>query len=432
MKIEDASPRNTIWRELHARPYVRFTGPAHVFHFTFLTGEGNEAADRERLEQLKTAMKLEPTYQTVRHAICTTHAPGLGRLVLAWERHTEYVACTFFIYELEIPFRPFELEPDAFLPAGFCESFGVQPLIATRIEIGSKNEVPDTESLRSFFEGHTLIGSRVMGGQAEAWSCYRVHADGFGRIVLIVGQMSPQDLGRTVERLLVIEDTHHLMLLSLPLARAIKPDLARWEGRLVAEMDALRVADSVDSERAVLNSLLELAADVEHVRARVFNRFSASSAYFAILRSRVKDLREQKIEHVLRVSRFLMRRLAPAARTLRNVHRRLVNLSKRIDRGADLLRTRIDLTMETQNQRLLESADRRARLQLGLQHAVEGLSIIVLTYYTLGIIGHVLHGLDELGWHVHPEITLGVAAPVVLLIFWGLTRLIRRGYEERR
>ena len=41
--------RDFTWQELHARPYVRFAGPAHVLHFAFLTGEGTEQDDRARL-----------------------------------------------------------------------------------------------------------------------------------------------------------------------------------------------------------------------------------------------------------------------------------------------------------------------------------------------------------------------------------------------
>lgn len=112
----------------------------------------------------------------------------------------------------------------------------------------------------------------------------------------------------------------------LSLAREIKSDLAAWESRVVQEMEALRVADSVEQQRAVLNSFLGLAADIENRRAPVSNRFHGSAAYFSLLESRFVELREEKIEHVLRLSRFVMRRLAPAAQTCRSVLERLTNL----------------------------------------------------------------------------------------------------------
>jgi hypothetical protein len=65
--------------------------------------------------------------------------------------------------------------------------------------------------------------------------------------------------------------------------------------------------------------------------------FTGSSAYFSLLESRFADLREDKIEHVLSLSRFVTRRVRPAADTYRSLLERLAKLSERIARAADLL-----------------------------------------------------------------------------------------------
>jgi uncharacterized membrane-anchored protein len=46
----------------------------------------------------------------------------------------------------------------------------------------------------------------------------------------------------------------------------------------------------------------------------VSNRFNGSAAYFSLLESRFVELREEKIEHAPRLSRFVMRRLSPAGK----------------------------------------------------------------------------------------------------------------------
>ena len=423
--------REFIGQELHARPYVRFVGPAHLFHFAYLTGEGTEQKERASLDRLKESLGLEVTYDTARHAIATVLLPRLGRLVVAWERHGEYVAYTFFLYELVIPFRPFELDPQEFLPPGFPESNGVPPLVATRLAVGPRSDMPDTpERMSELFEGRTVNGSGVLNGRAQAWSAYRVHEDGFGRVAFVVEAVSAHSLGRTVERLLGIEDFYHLTLLSLPLARTVRSDLAGWENRVVAQMEALRVADTLEQKRSVLDSFLALSAEVEHVRALVSSQFAASSAYFTLLENRFAELRETKIEHALRLSRFVMRRLAPAAQTCRSVLERLTHLSHVIDRAAHLLRTSIGLHVEEQNQQLLASADRRARLQLELQVAVESLSIVAIAYYMVNLIGHMLRAAGRLGMNIDADLTLGAAAPILLLAAWTVMRLVRRRIER--
>jgi uncharacterized membrane-anchored protein len=429
MKFKCDPQRDLVWHELHARPYVRFSAPAHVFHFASLITDESEAAKDSTFIQLKKALDLQTTYDTPRHAIGAVSIPGLGRLVVAWEHHSEYVACTFYLYDLEIPFEPFGVELDTILRGASLEQFMAAPLVATRLAIGKFEMAQFPDALVGLFEGHTINGSEVMGGRAQAFSSYCIHGDGFGRIVLAVNEMSPHDLGRTVERLLVIEDAYHLMLARLPLARQTKADLTRWEDRMVQEMDALRAADSLERKRSVLDSLLGMAAEVENLRARDSNQFAGAAAYFSLLEGRFNELREGKLEHVLRLSSYLVRRLAPAERTYQSVLERLRNLSERISRAASLLRTGIELAVEEQNQRLLESVNRRARLQIEIQHAIESLSVIVLTYYSVGLLEHVLKAADSAGMNVHVEPAIGIATPILLLIFWMLMRLIRRRFQ---
>lgn len=431
MKLTSDPQRDDIWRELHARPYVRFSAPAHVLHLSFFLGEMDGESDRANLMRLKEDLGLAPTYETPRHGIFAGVIADVGRLVLCWERHAEFVAYTLFLYDLEIPFRPFGFDFAELIPTGWLEGFGMSPVVATQFAIGHSKEMPGTpEGLMALFEGHTVNGSQVMGGRAEAWTCYRAHEDGFGRIAIVVHEMSPQDLGRTVDRLLAIENSYHLTLLSLPVAREVKPELVSAEHRMVLEMDALRNADSLVEKRRVLNALLSLAAEVEHLRARVSNRFAGSSAYFSLLESRFSELREGKIQHVLRLSRFVMRRVRPAAETYRGLLERLTNLSERIDRAADLLRTGIELHVEEQNARLLEGADRRARLQLRVQEAIESLSVVVITYYALGLAGYALKGIKARGFDFDLDATLGLALPLLALAVWGVVHMIRRRFRD--
>ena len=62
-------------------------------------------------------------------------------------------------------------------------------------------------------------------------------------------------------------------------------------------------------------------------------------------------------------------------------------------RATQLLSTRVDITRERQNQAVLESMNRRAKLQLRLQETVEGLSVAAVTYYVVGLVGYAAKGL---------------------------------------
>jgi uncharacterized membrane-anchored protein len=104
----------------------------------------------------------------------------------------------------------------------------------------------------------------------------------------------------------------------------------------------------------------------------------------------------------------------------------LKSLSQRVSRASGLLRTRVDITIEEQNRDLLQSVDRRARLQLLLNETVEGLSVVVISYYALSLVHYVLTGIEHAHTGIDPELVTGVAAPVILVIVWWLLRRIRK------
>ncbi len=168
------------------------------------------------------------------------------------------------------------------------------------------------------------------------------------------------------------------------------------------------------------------------VRRARSSRFAGAAAYFSVLEEQLAELRKTKIEHVLRLSSFLMRRSSPAARTYRSVLERLANLSEHISGAADLLRTGIDLNVEQQNQRLLESVNRRSRLQLQIQRAVEGLSVVVLSYYTLGLLGYLIDAGNHAGLQLDRQTCLGIAVVPMLMLYSGLVWLIQRRFDERK
>ncbi|MBA3506335.1 MAG: DUF3422 domain-containing protein [Betaproteobacteria bacterium] len=432
MRIESDPQRDFVWLELHARPYVRFSAPAHVLHLSFLSDETTKSAYRDNLERLVAALHLAATYETPRHSIHAAVIERIGRLVMAWEQHTEFSSCTLFLYELQIPFDPFGFDWLGLLPGDWLKGFGRRPLVATGVAIGTRENMPTTpEGRMALFEGHTVNGSEVMAGGAEVWSAYRAHTDGFGRIAVIVDQMSPHELGRTVERLLTIENSYHFILLSLPLAQELKPSLAAAESRMVSVNDALLGADSVEQKRALLDSLFHLAAEVEHLNARIADRFAATFAYFAILESRFAEVREDKIKHVSGLSQFVMRRLRPAVKTCRSTLERLTNLFERINRASDLLRTSIELSVQEHSQRLLESSDHRAWVQLRLQDAVQILSVVVIGYYVLGLLGYLLQALRKIGVGPDPEVVIGLAVLPTLVAVWALLHQIRRRFRDR-
>jgi len=90
------------------------------------------------------------------------------------------------------------------------------------------------------------------------------------------------------------------------------------------------------------------------------------------------------------------------------------------------LRTRVDVALESQNQDLLQSMNRRAQLQLRLQTTVEGLSVAAISYYVVGLIGDAAKALRVFVHSVEPELVMGIAIPFVVAVVWRGVRHVRR------
>jgi uncharacterized membrane-anchored protein len=101
-------------------------------------------------------------------------------------------------------------------------------------------------------------------------------------------------------------------------------------------------------------------------------------------------------------------------------------VAERLSRAATLLRTRVDIALEEQNQALLVSMDSRAKVQLRLQAAVEGLSLAAISYYAASLLGYLFKAAEKAGAPINADLTTGLAIPVLLLGFWLLLRRARR------
>ena len=91
----------------------------------------------------------------------------------------------------------------------------------------------------------------------------------------------------------------------------------------------------------------------------------------------------------------------------------------------------MDIARERQNQALLASMDRRARLQLRLQQTVEGLSVAAIVYYMAGLVGYLAKGIKAGGWRFEPDLIVGIAVPALAVVAFMAVRRARRHAAER-
>lgn len=412
--------RERLFNELHTRPFPVLEQGARLSQLALLHGGGDAAAEYAHLAAL-----------CARHAIAPP-APGasvyyqdFGGFELRWERHTEFSTYTF-IHRVDGP-APFARTALALLPPEWLAALPGKVISGLHIEIHALPEpAPGADALRAHFEGHRLISSWVIERKARLWTAWRIHADGLGRVLVLNRGLNPCQLGRLVRRLLELETYRMMVLLAFPVARGIAPALAAMDADLAAINAELNAIRGLDDERRLLDRLSQLAARIEQLRSETNFRFSATRAYYQLVLSRLEELRESEEPGLQTFGEFLPRRLTPAFRTGEAVAGQLDDLAQRIDRASDLLRTRVELTLEAQNQDLLQSMNRRGKLQLQLQQAVEGLSVVAISYYLVGLVKYMAGSLEDLGLLAHPALVVGLSVPVCVLLVWAGVHRLRR------
>ena len=418
--------RHQLVTELHARTYMPLRAPARLSHIAAVCGERGSGRTVRHLQEL-----LEHYGVPRPERIEQYYLVRLGDIRLLWERHTEFVSYTF---SLPGPFtHPFANPVIAQLPADWLAGIPgeVVAAVSLALEPADKPEY-SLDELSALFGGHPVIGSEVVGGLARAYSDLRIHEDGFSRILLRDQGLSPNQAGRLAKRILEVSSYRAMALLGLPPAREANACLSDAERRLVAVSSRMACQDDRSQEvpeSELLAELTDLAAEIEAVAARTSYRFEASRAYYSVVMQRLDQLRQRRIEGLQTLTEFLEARLTPAIATCDSTAKRQQGLAERAARLTSLLRARVEVELQKQNRGLLESMNKRAKLQLRLQETVEGLSVIAIGYYGVGLLAYLFKALEAHGLPLAFDATYatGLAAPLVVLIAWlGIRRMKAR------
>ena len=410
----DHPHRAALVEELHARPFPALSAPATAWFVALRPErrmERDRAAERAQLDRLIKGACLSLPEPDV------THWSGrLGPLNLKWESHTEFV--TFLVWgtdESDVTALAQDILKDAPGLRIASARFRIQPY---------RDEAQVNDILAKNHSHESLAVARVLEGQAVIAGDFRPDPAGDMRFSVIVEDgVGPRRIGRTVQRLLEIETYRAMAMLGLVRAREMGPDLSETALQLSDAVGRLGAAKT-DAD-ATLQELLDISARLERITARASFRMSATGAYERIVSARIDALNEERFGGRQTFQEFMLRRFDPAMRTVESTELRLARLTERARRAGELLRTRVEVELSRQNRELLVSMDKRSDEALRLQHTVEGLSVVAISYYATSLALYVAGpfayeaGLDKT-W------LAAIVTPVVVLGVWAALRAIRK------
>jgi uncharacterized membrane-anchored protein len=421
--ISDHPLRYTLVNELHARPFPALTAPSVAAYVA--VKEPEEAHNRDRNRDHAHLLQLLDRNGSAHPQPEATHFSGpMGRSELKWESHTEFVTYSAFTPGLPSrAFDPAEMEvfPEDWLAAAPGKRIAS---VLVRVEVMEEEDAM-LAKMEEWFVPESLAVAKVVDGLAVIAGDFRIDPAGHMRFAVFVKpEAGARRIGRIVQRLCEVETYRAMSMLGLMRARKLTGQLNALDPQLSALVSSMDSTARPAEEN--LQELLRISAELESLAVQHSFRFGATGAYEAIVNQRITALREERLAGRQSFGEFMMRRYDPAMRTVKSAEARLGSMAERAERAAELLRTRVDVERSAQNQSLLESMDRRADLALRLQHTVEGLSVVAISYYAVSLASYAAYPITE-ALAISKGLATAVLTPVVILCVWLGLRRIKRG-----
>ncbi|MBV1701702.1 MAG: DUF3422 family protein [Hyphomicrobiales bacterium] len=412
--------RAFVMREMHSRPFTLIPSPRRILHYAFMPQSEARVNDRRAVRALCEARGLPGPPSGAKY-----HRADFGSFILRWEGHSEFTTYTFEINADpgEAPFSP--------PPQSFANLMAMVPppgplLVMVDLHL---YDAPLDAPPPAQFNGREVAVSHVENQNATIISDFHEGVAGFVAIAVQNHALNPAQCGALVQRLLEIETYRTLALLGLPEAQALAPKIRQIELELPQIIDEMRVGRSIEGNRSLLDRLTILAAELEHGASSTAFRFGATKAYSQLIRLRLNAMDEQPVAGLTSWRSVFTRRFEPAVRTCAATQTRADDLAARLAHAAQLLRTRVQIDLETQNSELLHKMNDRAKLQLRLQQTVEGLSVAAITYYVSSLAERLFEGLHAAGAKVDPLIDTALSVPLIFLLITAVVWRIRARHK---
>lgn len=413
---------NQVTDELNARPFPRFGVPTALFRLC-LAGPQARASLRAALGDRLSEIDWDSDAKLMRSA--------QNGVQFNIEQHTEFVSLTIIDEKAD------QLSPAQHLPDDWQLHMAADIVVAVDCFCTPRGTVA---------RDSWACASRLEDGLADVFFDFKVAEDGHTKIALdFDAGANVRDIGRLALQVIEIETYRSFAALGLPQARQAQARLADIAARVPADAlgelkpqngsmdrDVGGAEESGPSDADRFGALSALAAELEAIWRETSFRFAACQAYWALVAARLASLGEAGFDQRITIGGFLERRLQPAIATYQSTERQRHNLAEQIGNMTTLLQTRIELSLQRQNAALLTSLNAAAERQLRLQHTVEGVSTVAISYYLVSLLAYPTDWLLAVQPALNADVTrAAIVAITVPLVWLAIRRLLRASIRRK-
>ena len=419
--------------------------PAHIHHMAYRMA--NPRVDRpqsqKEFQQLLQCLEIPKENAEIleKFGYGLKASPNGDRLIVIWEAHTEY-----YSYQVwHIPHdeaKPLEFGPISFPNYAFPFSPLGMRVNALDLVVSREAQILP-EQIRQMMPGPDIYGSRVFGEEITVATSFFPDEHQRERYLIYSSSMEAllHHLLRVTDSVIAIENYYHLVLLPFQAFSRSVDQIRDYEQRHLYQRAVIldRFSDSThETFKTWLTTISQDFLQVSRSSESMRHRLSASIAYDSVVHGYLRALQEQPVARLPPLSESVNRRLMGVADGYQQLLQRMDAIQHDFEVTIAVIRTRIELLLQeqslglqNQNIELLASVDRTTRGQAILQQTVESVSVIVITYYMVGLGSYVFTALRELGWLAKTTYAAALFVPVALGISFALMTFSRKIIEKR-
>ncbi len=412
------TPILTLRNELHARSYPVFTPPVKIIAQSFLREGCTINEEKEYAKRLIKSADATVTSEQPSSIVC-----HIDNTEIRIDYYNEYTSYVFIDNQADTQLFS---EITSSLDNAWLNDAPGKRLTGIRFLFNkTEDRSIHKDSLHRFFGESQIFASSTSHNIAIVWSNFIADHQGYMNVLIDDFGLGPRRAGRLVQRIIDIENYRMMSLLTLPIAQKILKELDRIDSHLTRLATIFPERNTIVEEKQLLGELFDLMAENEQMRALTLRRFIGTKAYQNIVDERLIELDCKPVAGYQTFSTFFIRRMRPAMRTCKSAQIRLEELSIHLQRVTDMFSTRVNVNVEQQNQKILESVARQSKMQVRLQQMVEGLSIVAITYYASSLLSYIYKSLEYVGSLNSHYLWTGVSIPLVLIATWTALKKIK-------
>ncbi len=360
----------------------------------------------------------------------------LGDLIISWELHSRYYIYQFWFFpgtknKDDISFGPIEL-PSPLLD--FCP-VGIK--LSSLEFIVTNRDFAEMSDLQQFIGGHTLYGSSVLSGNISVFTNFFPDSREMERYLITTTSHKDllDNLEFLVESLIRIENSYHSLIFPLTTlyeGLEVVHKLERELSEKVAEIDTKLSVAETERLKGWLRELTKIRADVVRLNEKLGVTISATPTYEKMFRQTLDQLNQKPCCGLKQISEFVNRKTMFISTDYSSFQRRIEALAKGAADMISVLRTKIDMTLQEQNNQLLLSVDKTTKTQVKLQQMVEGVSLIILSYYMTGLAYYIFSYLGKAELIKEPLLFTVCFIPISFLTAYLLTKRIKEAKLDEK